>query len=183
MPEGMTNKMFRHLRNLSIIIGLAFPQSASAFDDAEWDFIMETLAEVQELSFDNNREYCGYFGYVNGEFAASRIKKGRKSSCRTYEPAQDFDAVASFHTHGRYNWRFQSEIPSTDDLITDNDEGVDGLMATPGGRLWFIDGYKMTAKLLCDLECLPQDDRFERDPELDLKEFYFFNELKDIEGF
>lgn len=165
---------------LSLLLALTGGQVA-AFDDAQMDFIRQTMAEVQELSFDTNREYCGYFGFVDGEFAASRIAKGRKSSCRAYVPEDDFQAVASFHTHGRYSPRFNSEIPSTDDLLTDHDEGVDGFMSTPGGRFWFIDGANLQAELICDLACLPQDPRFQRDPELDLQEFYTLEDLEALE--
>ena len=177
--------MLRSMMTFSVLVLMAAPALAfeNEFKKAEWKFIMETMAEMQRLSFEKNREYCGYFGYVNGEFGASRIARGRKSSCRAYIPAEDFEAVASFHTHGRYNPRFYSEVPSTDDVRTDNEEGINGFMATPGGRFWFIDGYKMTAELICDLECLPQDHRFEPDPDLDLQTFYYFKDLVALEGY
>ena len=174
--------MLNGLRKLALALAVMLtPNVASAFDEAEMAFVFETMKDVQFLSFQNNREYCGYFGYVNGEFAASRIAKGRKASCRAYVPADDFQAVASFHTHGRYSRFYNSEIPSTDDLLTDNEEGVDGFMATPGGRLWFINGEDMVAEIICDLKCLPQDERFRPDLELQVQDTYTLDELEELE--
>ena len=43
------------------------------------------------------------------------------------------------------------------DIEADEDEGVDGFVATPGGRLWYVDTKDMIVRQLCSLNCLPQD--------------------------
>ena len=40
-------------------------------------------------------------------------------------------------------------------------EGQIGFVATPGGRLWMIDGERGVANLVCGLSCLPADQNFE----------------------
>jgi hypothetical protein len=42
----------------------------------------------------------------------------------------------------------------------DADEGIDGYVATPGGRLWYIDTVDMVASQLCGIGCLPRDPKF-----------------------
>ena len=39
-------------------------------------------------------------------------------------------------------------------------EGVNGYVATPGGRLWFIEGARGIVTLVCDLGCMDQDPDF-----------------------
>ncbi len=68
-------------------------------------------------------------------------------------------------THGAYSLDYDSEAPSPDDLIGDIAEGVDGYIATPGGRLWFNDASARRAILLCGPGCLRADPDFRPDPE------------------
>ncbi|MEO0342666.1 MAG: DUF4329 domain-containing protein [Pseudomonadota bacterium] len=164
---------------LAIAPGKGFAQG---FTEAEMIFIKIQLAEVQNLSLDRNREFCGYFGYVDGALTMSRVKRGRKASCRAFFPGSAMDVVASFHTHGRFDLRYFSEIPSTNDILADQIEGVNGFMVTPGGRLWFIDSTAGTGTLLCGLGCLPQDPDFHRDPDIQIKSKFTFQELALIEG-
>ena len=42
----------------------------------------------------------------------------------------------------------------------DADEGIDGYVATPGGRLWYLDTVDMVASQLCGIGCLPRDPKF-----------------------
>ena len=39
----------------------------------------------------------------------------------------------------------------------DEDEGIDGWVATPGGRLWYIDTTDMVTFQICGIGCLPSD--------------------------
>ncbi|MEM9715514.1 MAG: DUF4329 domain-containing protein [Pseudomonadota bacterium] len=153
-----------------------------SFDDAEMEFITETLRDIQVDSLERNREYCGYFGYVDGKLTTSRIRRGWKASCRAKQPPRDMDVVASFHTHGGFDLNYFSEIPSSTDILADHIEEVDGFMATPGGRLWFIDGEAQEAELICGLACLPQDTNFEPDPDVQVKERFTLREIQALEA-
>ena len=39
----------------------------------------------------------------------------------------------------------------------DFEEGTNGYVSTPGGRLWFVDGRAREASLICGPRCLTQD--------------------------
>ncbi len=147
----------------------------------ELEIIQIVFEDLQLRSFQRNAEYCGYIGYQDGEeLMVSVITPGDTTGCSPVWP-NDFDPVASFHTHGGYDERSWSEIPSVDDIEADADEGVDGWVATPGGRLWFLDTEEMTIRLVCGLGCLPQDPRFERETEIIIDEFYTYEELIQLE--
>ncbi len=121
----------------------------------------EVLAELQWRSFRANREFCGIMGLTeDGEIVISRPRRGRVDSCRPRDPWRADHLIASFHTHGAFDPDSDAELPSVDDVLADMNEGVDGWVATPGGRLWFIDGLTGVIRQICGLGCLPQDPDF-----------------------
>lgn len=146
---------------------------------AEIDTAKQALNAVQSLSINNNREYCGFIGLnADKRYIISKPKRGRKGSCRPQDPSEDMVTIlASYHSHGAYSPDYDSEVPSTDDLIGDIEEGQDGYVSTPGGRMWYIDVETQTAHLLCDLNCLLADPDFELDPETTPKPTYSLDKL------
>ena len=48
-------------------------------------------------------------------------------------------------------------MPSVDDLEADFDEGIDGYIATPGGRVWLNDVDEEVSFLLCGPGCVHAD--------------------------
>lgn len=116
---------------------------------------------IQPRSIADNREYCGYIG-VNGagKLAATGPHRGRRDSCEPDEPPHEFEILASYHTHGAYTQEADTEVPSLEDLAGDIEEGIDGYIATPGGRLWFNDARERRAFLLCGPGCVKWDRRF-----------------------
>jgi len=136
------------------------PQSA-----AEITFIKAELNALQPRSIAENREFCGYMGLnPAGEFAISPSKRGSLDGCTPNDPPASLRLIASYHTHAAYSYDYDSETPSPDDLMGDIAEGVDGYIATPGGRVWFNDAAARTAILLCDLNCIFADPHFQPDP-------------------
>ena len=117
------------------------------------------LTELQPRSFAENREYCGYIGVLeDGRFMATEVTRGDAMSCLSRGDESRFlEIVASFHTHGAYSADADSEVPTIIDARGDVDEGVDGYVSTPGGRLWHIDGATGVTRLLCGPGCLPVD--------------------------
>ncbi|GLQ34669.1 hypothetical protein GCM10007939_09520 [Amylibacter marinus] len=133
----------------------------------EIEFAKSVLEDLQQRSFENNREYCGYIGInQQGEFVASKPTEGTKKFCRADEPDPDLELLASYHTHGGYSQDHDSEVPSLDDLQADISEGVDGYVATPGGRVWFNNAEEQTSRLLCGVKCIQWDESFQEDYEV-----------------
>ncbi|MCF6273861.1 MAG: DUF4329 domain-containing protein [Rhodobacteraceae bacterium] len=140
-----------------------FPQPQSA---AEITFIKTQLNAIQRRSIVENREYCGYLGLTPaGAFAISPPERGSLDSCTPDNPPASLTLLASYHTHAAYAPDYDSEAPSIDDLRGDIAEGVNGYIATPGGRLWYNDAKARQAVLLCDIGCLTADPAFRPDPE------------------
>lgn len=152
---------------------------ASAQTADEISFAKSVLIPLQAKSFANNTEYCGFFAYDGtGAMVHSRIIQGDAASCYSKPPKdRSWTTFASFHTHGAYLEGYYNELPSTNDIETDMADEIGGYIATPGGRLWYVDGMTGTVKLLCGLECLPQDDNFVIGSDGKILEFYT---LKDI---
>jgi hypothetical protein len=141
----------------TLVLALAGP--AAAQSSAEMALARAVLTQINPISIQANREYCGYLGYdARGRLVASPAARGRRDSCEA-DPG-DLDIVASYHTHGAFHPDAESETPSFDDLFNDMDEGVDGYIATPGGRFWYNDSRRGVARMICGLNCLPADPRF-----------------------
>jgi hypothetical protein len=118
--------------------------------------------QLQPRSFAENREYCGYVGVLpDGTVSVTEVTRGRRDSCLSRADESRFvEIVASFHTHAGFDPEADSEVPSIEDIEGDMFEGVDGYVATPGGRLWYIDGRRGVATLICGLGCMGQDPNF-----------------------
>lgn len=121
------------------------------------------LAPIQHLSFAARYEYCGYLGRrPDGSLGFTKILRGHHNGCTPQSPGAGFTLIASLHTHGAYDPSIPAEFPTALDMRSDRREGVNGYVATPGGRLWYIDSRAMLAVQLCGPGCLPQDPDFRR---------------------
>ena len=118
----------------------------------------EALTEMQALSFQAKREYCAIFALNEAdEIIVSKFRRGWRASCRPRDPRGAVHILASMHTHGVHSERYDSEMPSTNDMLGDMEEGIFGYIATPGGRFWRLDGLNGTGQLICGVGCLPSD--------------------------
>ncbi|WP_162932950.1 DUF4329 domain-containing protein [Roseovarius sp. EL26] len=128
------------------------PQTAE-----EITFAKSVLNNLQPQSIAQNREFCGFIGLgEDGNYISTTPIRGRKGSCQP-EMDEGFEPLASFHTHGAHSAEYDSELPSSDDLLADMDEGVDGYIGTPGGRVWFNDSSQEHSTLLCGPRCISSD--------------------------
>jgi len=165
--------MTRRLKTLLACLGLGLsgcmagslpydrPQPRS---QAEIEYVLSVLDELQAASFADGREYCGYVLLSPlGHFDKTERRKGHEGSCRPKSPPNDYDILASFHTHGAYSVEYESEYPSRDDVLADMSEGNDGYVSTPGGRVWYVDGATGLSSLLCDRGCVRADPKFVTD--------------------
>lgn len=116
---------------------------------------------IQPLSIADGVEYCGLLGFdAAGNLMATPARRGRADSCRPDDGPPGFEVLASYHTHGAYDRDADTEVPSLDDLQSDIDEGIDGYIATPGGRLWLNDTEARESVLLCGPGCIESDPDF-----------------------
>lgn len=149
------------MRFLLLSCLLFAPVTATAQSAAEEALIRQVFAQLQPISFRENVEYCGYLGLdPDGRLVASRATRGDEGSCMADDPANIAVITTSYHTHGGYSPDYVAEVPSGDDMEADEAEGIDGWVATPGGRLWYIDTEDMIARQVCGIGCLTADPRF-----------------------
>lgn len=131
----------------------ASPLAAQSWEEV--DFIKGVFEELSPVSFAKRREYCGFIGYDAFDvLVASPAQGGTHSTCGLLWPT-DIRVVASYHTHGAFDMGYINELPSEADMLSDQALGVDGWIATPGGRLWHVDSTRMIARQVCGVNCLP----------------------------
>lgn len=155
--------MSGYLRAIAAGVLLALsPGGATAQDAAEVAAARGVLLQLQARSFAENREYCGYIGRMpDGRLTATEVTRGDTWGCLSRGDESRFvEIVASFHTHAGFDRAADSEVPSTHDVIGDMEERVNGYIATPGGRLWFVDWRRGVATQVCGLGCMGQDPNF-----------------------
>ncbi len=138
-----------------------FPVIEASASGAELSFATSLLAGLQARSFAENREFCGYIGLDDlGQWTSTPVSVGDEASCPLPYIPSGLRIAASYHTHGTYSPDYASEWPTTQDVLTDASDGIDGYIATPGGRLWHVDTDTLTVRQVCGRACLPQDPNY-----------------------
>lgn len=166
------------MRSVLLSCLLLAPLPAAAQSAAEEALIRQVFAQLQPISFRENAEYCGYVGLdEDGRLIASRATRGDAESCLSDDPVDITVITASYHTHAAYSPDYFAEVPSGDDMEGDEEEGIDGWVATPGGRLWFIDTEDMIARQVCGIGCLASDPRFVPGEIGDIEQSYSYRDL------
>lgn len=161
-----------------VIIVAAFATSVTAQEAAELFVARATLTDLQKPSFQEKREYCGYLGYdATGAMVATDPVAGDKASCSAAFP-RNIAVTASYHTHGDFNVDYFNEVPSIVDIEGDAEFYMNGYVATPGGRLWYVDTRAKKIHQVCGLSCLPQAKGFRAGNDGDIAEEYTFDGLR-----
>lgn len=173
----------RYLLALILAMPVAVPAAAGGFTPSERAFVESLLSDIQLQSFALGVEFCGYlYRDERGKMRTTRPIQGRSDSCAPQWPRQG-EAFASWHTHGAYDPDSWNEVPSTLDVETDNLDEVDGWVATPGGRLWHVDGERMISTLICGPGCLPSDPHFVKGSDGEIRRRYTYKQLsRKLEG-
>ncbi|MEX0308913.1 MAG: DUF4329 domain-containing protein [Tateyamaria sp.] len=142
-------------------------------------FASDLLNGLQVQSIEDGREYCGLIGVDgSGTYVATPARRGQSASCLPpLRMGGGVTVLASYHTHGSYDPEYLTEIPSYDDMRTDIEDGTDGYISTPGGRLWYIDARAQMARLICGAQCLVSDVTFREDPEFPVFPSYTLDDL------
>lgn len=167
--------MYRYSIAAILVCAPALAVSQSADEEA---LMREVYEELNPRSIAENIEHCGYVGYTaEGDLAISPPTPGDESSCLSDDPDNLDVVIASYHTHGGYSYDYDSEIPSGTDMETDEEEGIDGWVATPGGRLWYIDTTDMETWQVCGIGCLPSDPDFVPGDSGVIEQSYTYEEL------
>jgi hypothetical protein len=132
--------------------------------ETERAFVLRLLGSLQQRSIAENREYCGFIARdAEGRLVGTEPRRGRIDSCLPLFPSEEFELVASYHTHGAHDPDADSEVPSADDIKADIEDGTDGYVATPGGRVWLVNSDRARASLLCGLGCIRSDPDYDAD--------------------
>ncbi|MFK7937977.1 MAG: DUF4329 domain-containing protein [Roseovarius sp.] len=123
-------------------------------------FAKAFLDQMQARSFAANREFCGIFGRdADGYVIATAPILGELDTCRPPVGGPTFNAFASYHSHGAFDYPADAEVPSTYDVLADRAEKVVGYISTPGGRVWRTDNG--VARQICGVGCIQVDPNFE----------------------
>ena len=159
------------------LAALCFPTLAQSQSREQTDYMIEIFQDLQPLSFGKRREYCGFLCYDSeGRLTATEPVLGTEASCPLDWPG-DMDVIASYHTHGAFDFAYHNELPSDTDMLSDQSLGVDGWIATPGGRLWYVDSDRMVTKQACGVGCLPIAPNFYKSQAGDIAKKYTYAEL------
>lgn len=125
------------------------------------NFARSFLDGIQAQSIAERRELCGFiFRSDNGQLQASPPRRGTFASCNMPVPQRRDNIIASYHTHGAYGQEYDNEVPSTTDLLSDFELGLDGYISTPGGRVWRVSNATRDTSQVCGLGCVTRDPGF-----------------------
>lgn len=134
---------------------------AKAQDPSETRFVLALMEAMNQLSVRFDREVCGFIlRDTEGKYRSTKVSWGTPASCASLPLRPGEEAVSSWHTHAAWALGYDGEVPSTTDVERDMSLGVNGWVATPGGRLWFIDGTTGHMHQVCGRGCLPVDPGF-----------------------
>lgn len=143
------------------------------------NFARAFLDGLQARSFAERREFCGYFFIdSDGNLQGTPPRRGTVASCDMPAPQVGQGIIASYHTHGAYGPAFDNEVPSTIDLTSDFDYGIDGYVSTPGGRVWLVDFQTLQTRQICGLSCVRADPGFVPKGESSIRTSYTVPELR-----
>lgn len=141
------------------------PQApARAQSAGETAYVMALLRAMNQLSIRFDREVCGFIlRDADGAYSSTKVSWGGAASCASLPIAPGVTPVSSWHTHAAWDPAYDGEVPSIQDVEGDMALGVNGWVATPGGRLWVVDGATGAIRQHCDRDCLPSDPDFGAD--------------------
>lgn len=167
---------------MALLAGLGAAPQARAQSAEEVAFVQALFRDLLPMSYAKHREHCGFIGRdATGSLVTSGPVPGTQATCASDVP-NDFEVIASYHTHGAFDRGYHNELPSEADMLSDQALGVMGWIATPGGRLWFVDSRRMVAKQVCPVNCLPVAPGFTKAQAGEVAKTYTLAELRERLG-
>lgn len=167
-------------RAATLLAAAAMGLPAGAGPAEERAFARALLARVQPLSFVAGVEHCGYVGRdrATGRLRATPPARGTRDACTSPWP-EGMEVLATYHTHGPFDPAYHGELPSEGDIRSDEALGVEGWIATPGGRLWHVDPSRMQVVQACGVGCLPVARGFTKAHAGEIAKAYDFAQLRE----
>ena len=166
----------------ALLAGLLGASGARAQSVEEVAFVQDLFRDLLPVSYAKRREHCGFIGRdAAGALVMSGPVPGTQATCASDVP-DDFEVIASYHTHGAFDRGYHNELPSEADMLSDQAVGVMGWIATPGGRLWYVDSQRMVAKQVCSVGCLPVAPGFTKAQAGEVAKGYTLQELRERLG-
>ena len=146
-------------------------------------FARNFLNTIQAASIRDRAEYCGYiFMNAAGQLEATLPRRGTFASCEMPAPERGRGIIASYHTHGAFDQGYDNEVPSTLDLLSDFQFGMDGYVSTPGGRVWLVDVQTRTTRQLCGRGCVISDPQYRDTGDASIRPVYTLQSLQQRQG-
>ncbi len=169
-------------RVLALVLALLLASPVAAQSTEEYKFVVHLLNRLQGPSFAESREYCGFIVRLpSGKITTGQISPGTTDRCGPIRPTTG-EVLSSFHTHGGFTFVHYNEVPSVQDLRGDIASRTNGWVSTPGGRLWFNDWRRGTARQMCGVGCLQRDPTFVPGVRGKVEEFYTLDKLIRLMG-
>lgn len=160
---------------IGLLVGAAGPVVAQSADEVA--YVRDMFQQMQRLSFQKGVEVCGFVGYDrDGRLAHSGPETGDYATCDMDWPG-NLTVIASYHTHGLFDPDYVAEMPSDQDMLSDQSMAVNGWVATPGGRLWHVDSARMTTRQICMQSCLPRAPGYDPATDGSIAKSYDFDQL------
>jgi len=168
----------RHVSALTFGFACVIGHSVLAQSNEETALVKGIFAELNPISIRDKVEYCGYIGITaDGDLIASPPTRGDEASCLADDPTEIEVIYSSYHTHGQFSRDYFNEVPSGTDMEGDEEEGIDGWIATPGGRLWYNDTVDMVTFQVCGIGCVPSDPNFVAGDMGTIEQSYSYDDL------
>jgi len=164
---------------LTFCIALFSASLASAQSETEAELVQAMFRSINAQSITYDREVCGHIlRGPDGRLEVGKVSWGGPASCAMTPPAAGYQVVSSWHTHAAWAEGYDNELPSLIDVEGDMSQGIDGWLATPGGRLWYINGQTGEIHQYCGAECLPFDPDAQMDARGPVDKHYTLSELR-----
>lgn len=143
-------------------------------------FAKAQLSGIQQRSVEEDQEFCAIiFEDADGNLATTPLTQGKKASCDiAFFDEPGMRPLASFHTHAAYDRAYDSETPSVLDMESDIESGMDGYIATPGGRFWRVNAAAQKADMICGTACLRPDPDYRPCPRFEPAKSYTLSQLQ-----
>jgi Domain of unknown function (DUF4329) len=164
---------------LAVCIAFSTTSAATAQSEPEAALVQAMFRVMNAQSIAYDREVCGHIlRNPAGRLEVSKVSWGGPASCAMTPTPAGYQVVSSWHTHAAWAQGYDNEVPSLIDVEGDLSQGINGWLATPGGRLWYINGQTGEIHQYCGAECLPSDPNSQMDARGPVDKHYTLSELR-----
>ncbi|MFW5655551.1 MAG: DUF4329 domain-containing protein [Roseicyclus sp.] len=146
---------------LAVLLAAGVSKASHAQSEGETAYVLALMESMNQLSVRFDREVCGFIlRNADGRYSSTKVSWGGNASCASLPLEPGASVISSWHTHAAWSRGYDGEVPSILDVEGDMSMGINGWVATPGGRLWHVDGQTGALRQVCGRGCLPVDPHF-----------------------